>query len=611
MKRFLYLSILICVSVHVQAQNVRQLPELVIDAPEGVTPWTSLDFNNNPYHFQFAIVTDRTGGHRPGVFLKGIQKLNLLQPEFVMSVGDLIEGYTEDVDELERQWTQFNGFIDSLDVPFFYLPGNHDITNQVMEDVWEEKFGATYYSFVYGDVLFMCLNSEDQRRGAGRGTISDPQFEWIKKTLAENQEVRWTLVFLHQPLWHQENTERWSEVEELLNGRSHTVFAGHEHRYVQQYRNNGNYITLATTGGGSGLRGAELGEFDHVMWVTMTDAGPMMANLELGGIWESDVINEETKSLIERLNRRNPLQIQPVFIDPSSDFQAGTYEVKLVNDEDVPMHVRFTETFSWDLNGMLDQVEVEVPPNSVETLNLYLRSRRGAVDPVGLRPYKVKAEVSYAFEDAPEMRFPYTYKVRPEVRYSLPKKAMKAIDGHLSDWGKLRYSLTSNEAESDFSASFDLSYDNNYLYVAMEVMDEDVQVMPNVAPWNQDYTAIVISPKPLAASAMDKGVGWYRESLYSLISPETDEVQSNLHQSAGTPEDIIRVCKVIEGGYQMETAIPLTFIEEMQAEDWQSIRVNVWAGDVDGKNAQEIYGFQPAWRDKDNRVGSGTFFREE
>src|SRR3954452_19790607 len=69
-------------------------------------PWTNLNFNNDPDRFQFAIVGDRTGRHRPGVFEKGIEKLNLLQPEFVMSVGDLIEGYTKDQAEIDEEWDE-------------------------------------------------------------------------------------------------------------------------------------------------------------------------------------------------------------------------------------------------------------------------------------------------------------------------------------------------------------------------------------------------------------------------------------------------------------------------------------------------------------------------
>ena len=81
-----------------------------------VNPWTHLDLRNDPHHFQFAIVTDRTGGHREGVFPDAVRKLNLLQPEFVMSVGDLIEGYTQDRDLLEMQWDEFVGFVESLEL---------------------------------------------------------------------------------------------------------------------------------------------------------------------------------------------------------------------------------------------------------------------------------------------------------------------------------------------------------------------------------------------------------------------------------------------------------------------------------------------------------------
>jgi len=87
---FLSIGLLITSALHSQDR-----PRIIVDIPSNQKPFTGTDLNRN--NFQFAIVTDRTGGHRPGVFMEGIHKLNLLQPEFVMSVGDLIEGYTEDV----------------------------------------------------------------------------------------------------------------------------------------------------------------------------------------------------------------------------------------------------------------------------------------------------------------------------------------------------------------------------------------------------------------------------------------------------------------------------------------------------------------------------------
>ena len=62
--------------------------DLKIDV-EGKNPWTNLRLNNDPREFRFAVISDRTGGHRPQVFSKAIERLNLLQPEFVVTVGDL------------------------------------------------------------------------------------------------------------------------------------------------------------------------------------------------------------------------------------------------------------------------------------------------------------------------------------------------------------------------------------------------------------------------------------------------------------------------------------------------------------------------------------------
>jgi hypothetical protein len=253
-------------------------------------PVTHLKLNNDPNEFQFAIVSDRTGGHRPKVFSRAIEQINLLQPEFVVSVGDLVEGYTSDKQRIAREWREFQTYVSKLQTPFFYVPGNHDLANKVMLDAWKEKFGRTYYHFVYRDVLFVMLDSEDPP-GNSPGHLSAEQLDWLKKTLDDNKKARWTLVFLHKPMWQLPKPDpTWDDVEKLLAGRNHTVFAGHVHTYRKAVRNGkNNYYSLATTGGDSRLRGVEQGEFDHVVWVTMKKDGPVMANVLLDGILKEDL----------------------------------------------------------------------------------------------------------------------------------------------------------------------------------------------------------------------------------------------------------------------------------------------------------------------------------
>jgi serine/threonine-protein phosphatase CPPED1 len=270
---------------------------------ESRNPWTHLRLNNSTDDFKFVVVSDRTGGHREKIFSKAIEQINLLQPEFVLSVGDLIEGYSTDREKVLEQWKEFQSFASKLQMPFFYVPGNHDVTNKAMEKIWEEKFGRRYYHFVYKGVLFLILNSNDPPASA---SFSEAQVAWAQKVLEDNKNARWTIVAFHKPLWHGTDIEknRWGQIERTLAGRNYTVFVGHEHRYVKFVRNGMNYYQLATTGGGSKLRGVWYGEFDHITWVTMKPAGPVLANIMLDGIVPENLTLPETTEPVPQYDRK-------------------------------------------------------------------------------------------------------------------------------------------------------------------------------------------------------------------------------------------------------------------------------------------------------------------
>ena len=254
------------------------------------TPWTHLNFKDQSRDFNFAIVSDNSGGRRPGVFEDAIQKLNKLKPDFVISVGDLIETQDFKVDSakfddrlIKERWHEFNNIAKQLKVPFFYVAGNNDIRNSRMETHWIRQFGSTYYYFEHKNALFVILNSEDPP-GNEFGEISEDQMSWLKTTLQENTSVRWTFIFLHRPMWLYDNNKDWQKIEELTMNRSLTVFAGHHHAYSKATANGHNYYGLATTGGASSLE-FEKGQFDHFSWVSMSDSIPQISNILLNGIW--------------------------------------------------------------------------------------------------------------------------------------------------------------------------------------------------------------------------------------------------------------------------------------------------------------------------------------
>jgi hypothetical protein len=265
-------------------------PGLRLDAQKR-NPWTHARPNDEPGSFQFAIVSDRTGGHRAKVFSQAVDRLNLMQPEFVVSVGDLIEGGKKKPDALDKEWREFDGYVKQLQMPFFYVPGNHDVGNEGTRKLWTERYGRRYYHFVYRGVLFLCLDTDDPTNATGVPSLGKEQLAYAKKALADNKNARWTIVLLHKPIWTSNKLKErgWRDVERALDGRPYTVFCGHVHRYRKFVRQGRDYYQLATTGGGSKMRGLPYGEFDQIVWVTMKKDGPVLANVLLDSILDDDL----------------------------------------------------------------------------------------------------------------------------------------------------------------------------------------------------------------------------------------------------------------------------------------------------------------------------------
>lgn len=281
----------------------------------GPVPWTHERFDSDPDQFSFLLFSDLYGGEREGVFDVALAQMALLRPELILSVGDLIDGGTEDRATLAAEWTRFDERVHDLRAPVFYIGGNHDLTNLTMRDVWKARYGARYYHFVYRDVLFLMLDSEDYTdermqtiyrvRAAAieivaseperypdtayyamperrTGAIGEVQAAYFRSVLADHPDVRWTFVLMHKPLWQDEESTTFHSLEAALAERPYTVINGHLHSYSLTQRNGRDYLTLGTTSGGQSADDPMA--FDHLTFITMTADGPSIVNLRLDGI---------------------------------------------------------------------------------------------------------------------------------------------------------------------------------------------------------------------------------------------------------------------------------------------------------------------------------------
>ncbi|HEU5074961.1 MAG TPA: metallophosphoesterase, partial [Polyangiaceae bacterium] len=448
----------------------------------GPVPWTHSRAQNDAETFQFAIVTDRTGGMRDGVFDSAVRKLNLLEPEFVISVGDLIAGYTENSQKLQSQWDEFDALVRGLSAPFFYVPGNHDLSNDAMREVWRQRYGNTYYSFVYKNVLFVCLNSMD----GGLHQISETQVAWLRAELAKHEQVRWTLVFLHTPLWDDPagsavEASPWAPLEAALGQRRYTVFAGHHHRYVKRELNSRKYFTLATTGGGSALRGPAYGEFDHVVWVTMTRDGPKLANLMLDGIQDEGVRTDALRNFQNSVLADDTLKPSPVYYEGA--FRSGKSQLVVRNDRDVPLTVTLEPRADSGLSSKPARLEVVLPPNSRGDYEFELKSLLIAPRPLMKLPLAWSARAVAA--QGEQFELSGTTALSLVRLLSIPRAAGRVVaDGSLREWERHRMTAgaptqvvrnpENHQGAGDARFAVGLSHSKTMLSVAVEVHDDHV-----------------------------------------------------------------------------------------------------------------------------------------
>lgn len=308
----------------------KHLPKFEHDIKAGPTPWTSDVFELEEDDFTFAIISDLNGGEREGVYSTAVSQLNRLDPTFVLSVGDLIDGGTEDATQLTKEWDSFDARTAKLNMPFFYLGGNHDLTNPAMRDFWKHRFGPRYYHFVYEDVLFLMMDSEDFEEermidiynarakalkiiaGELEGTyeeseyfkmperltggMSTDQFNYFKNVLEKYPQTKWTFILMHKPLWKREDEKGLGKLEALLSNQPYTVINGHEHSFSYQKRNNRDYMILGTTGGGQ--RTNDSLAFDHVSLVRMAEK-PVITHLKMSGILDETGRVPEVESVQE------------------------------------------------------------------------------------------------------------------------------------------------------------------------------------------------------------------------------------------------------------------------------------------------------------------------
>lgn len=563
------------------------LPDL-----DGPKPWTDKPALTDPQRFSIAIMTDRTGGHRPGIWMQAVERVNWLRPDFVVSVGDLIEGYTEDEAEIATQWSEFLGFIDKMEMKFFFVPGNHDVTNPKLHDIWRQHFGREWYSFDYRGVHFVCLNSEDPTTHIG-----DEQLAWLADDLAANQTARWTLLFLHKPLWvtaerdqraGNPDSSNWNQVAILLGDRPHTVFSGHVHHYVQYDRNGREYYSLATTGGGSALRGVPYGEFDHIAWMTMEQDGPRVANLLLDGIQPANVVTESSIARFRKFLQSVRLEIDPILISDDA-IQSGVIRIRLSNDFDQPVTIRGTIAGLPLVGLSMESQSLELSAKPGEAVAQTMRFEMK--QPVQLDRFRATTmTATVASQGTDPLRAEWTLPVVIDKQYPLHQQEVE-IGGDLQEWTEpwwstpdkpeLSGAIQNWTTTTDCSLELSACYSANTLNFAVRVTDERVLA--------GDSVTLVVDQRP-ALDRLTSTVLSNKTLVITVDAPLTT-VGSTCAVTRKGGRDFAKASAIgrkTDQGYEFELSIPLNSIVDAQGAEWSSIQLGARVSDVDSANEDPV-----------------------
>ena len=618
------------VGCHNAAQPTPDTRLKPLDTPHSAArPWTGLAANDDPKDFHFVVVSDRTGEHRPGIFRDAMAQINLLEPAFVVSVGDLIEGYTEDPKTLRKEWGEIQGYVGTLGQPFFYAAGNHDMSNAVMAEEWQTRFGPSYYAFSYKDVLFVTLNSElfgmvhDPSKPVPGPFDPQEQMNWLTQTLRAHPNPRWTIVLVHQPLWDSPRIHPdWLRVEAILAKRPHTVFAGHKHRYVEHRRHDQSYITLATTGGGSDLRGPTYGEFDQVALVTMTEEGPVIANLDLDGIYPADMLTTGDRKIIQALEK----SIQPVPIAHHGEtFREGEAVFAFRNPTTQPVRLEVRPDPGSMMQATPVLLQQEIPAGESQTFRIQLKPHTETpYEKLESGRIQFRAETTTPEGDA--MAIEVEHVLLPEKKLPIGRRIDPVqVDGDLGEWSELPIESVGfsekDHAENhtgprDASLRFAVEQDEKNLYVAVEVTDDVLVASGDKIAREQDGLSLQLDARQEPARKTNKDLwtsvrsGEFRQMALitaTLVPAAEDHVMKRFTGGAASPWTY--AIRRQPHGYTIEFSLPLAYITEQQGADWEEVRINLSLQDTDDGEKPASLWWRASRFGGQAVEGSGTFLR--
>ncbi len=213
--------------------------------------------------FRFAVAGDTKS---IGTFERIAAELRTEPLDFVVLLGDVAYNGTEAFHRLLR--AEIKEY--KLEVPTFYIIGNHDVEPATFPvRRFEEIYGPGIFSFVYQDCLFIGLRILDEPYS------NQESIDFLNHIASgPSDRFRHKFVFMHipppiSPDFHARSFTGGAKLVALFNKlQVDYVFAGDFHGYARTHFGLTNY--LVTGGGGARLKNKKFKQFHHAVVVTVS-----------------------------------------------------------------------------------------------------------------------------------------------------------------------------------------------------------------------------------------------------------------------------------------------------------------------------------------------------
>jgi hypothetical protein len=300
---------------------------------------------------RIAILPDRTTGRDWGLpYLEAaVEDLNIVRPDAVFTVGDMVQGYTRDRGRWEREVGDYLARVGRLVPAFYPTPGNHDVisgtrspADRTFAELYRERFGPVYYS-VELDLATAIVLFSDEGLGDGKIILGDAQLAWLDGAL-EAAKARGKPIFLlmHRPLWRSASVGWQERVQPLLErAGADAVIAGHFHALQRDPDVNGVQYHIVGTCGGMIDQHPLAGQLQHLTFVDCTEGGALRVwHQPVGLVLPEDFVTRADQDRVWKLRESKTVRAtglaEPA---PGGDPRAAEATVEVRNPIDVPIRI--------------------------------------------------------------------------------------------------------------------------------------------------------------------------------------------------------------------------------------------------------------------------------